>query len=50
MQGLGGFCAVRMQYRLRPKHRFDHGALLRALLAGQRMKPESTAKRVSFSR
>ncbi|MBD5646127.1 MAG: ATP-binding protein [Desulfovibrio sp.] len=46
----GDFHAVRMQYRLRPRGSFGHGELVRALLAEQRMKLESTAKRVGFSR
>lgn len=46
----GDFHAVRMQYRLRPRGSFGHGELVRALLGEQRMKLESTAKRVGFSR
>ncbi|MBD5538534.1 MAG: ATP-binding protein [Desulfovibrio sp.] len=46
----GDFHAVRMQYRLRPGGSFGHQDLIRALLAERRMKLESTAKRVGFSR
>ena len=46
----GDFHAVRMQYRLRPRHSFDHAALVRALLDEQRMKLEGTAKQVGFFR
>ena len=46
----GDFHAVRMQYRLKARHSFGHEALVRALLAEQRMKLESAAKRVGFSR
>ena len=46
----GDFHAVRMQYRLRPRHSFDHAALVRALLDEQRMKLEGSARQVGFSR
>lgn len=46
----GDFHAVRMQHWLKPKNSFGHKALLNALLAEQRMKLESTAKSIGFSR
>ncbi|WP_165076326.1 MULTISPECIES: AAA family ATPase [unclassified Desulfovibrio] len=46
----GDFHAVRMQHRLAPRGSFGHEALVGALLAEQRMKLESTAKTVGFTR
>lgn len=46
----GDFHAVRMQHWLKPRDSFDHKALLDALIHEQRMKLESSAKVIGFSR